>query len=95
MARIKGGMNAKKKHNRILKLAKGYFGRKSTVFKTATQAVIKSAMYAYRDRRNNKRNDRRNDRRNNSRGNDRGNNRGNKPQGQRPQRPQRTENKEN
>ena len=56
MARIKGGLNAKKKHKRVLKLAKGYFGRKSTVFKTANQAVIKSAMYAYRDRRANKRN---------------------------------------
>ena len=44
------------RRKRVLKLAKGYFGRKSTVFKTANQAVIKSAMYAYRDRRANKRN---------------------------------------
>ena len=56
MARIKGALATRKRRKKVLKLAKGYFGRKSTVFKTANQAVIKSAMYAYRDRRANKRN---------------------------------------
>ena len=56
MPRTKGGVVSRRRRNKILKLAKGYFGRKSTVFKTANQAVIKSAMYAYRDRRANKRN---------------------------------------
>ena len=56
MARVKRATHARKNHKKVLKLAKGYFGRKSTVYKTANQAVIKSAMYAYRDRRNKKRN---------------------------------------
>ena len=55
MARIKGGMNAKKKHNRVLKLAKGYRGAKSKLYKTANQAVMKSLSYAYRDRKAKKR----------------------------------------
>ncbi len=56
MSRVKNSVATRARRKRVLKLAKGYFGRKSTVFKTANQAVIKSAMYAYRDRRNNKRN---------------------------------------
>ncbi|MFB0971921.1 MAG: 50S ribosomal protein L20, partial [Neofamilia sp.] len=42
MARIKRGVNTKKRHKKILKLAKGYFGAKSKLFKTANQAVMKS-----------------------------------------------------
>ena len=56
MSRVKNSVATRARRKRDLKLAKGYFGRKSTVFKTANQAVIKSAMYAYRDRRANKRN---------------------------------------
>ena len=56
MSRVKNSVATRARRKRVLKLAKGYFGRKSTVFKTANQAVIKSAMYAYRDRRANKRN---------------------------------------
>ena len=56
MARVKGGMNAKKKHKRVLKLAKGYFGSKSKHFKMAKQAVMKSGNYAYIGRKQKKRN---------------------------------------
>ena len=56
MSRVKNSVATRARRKRTLKLGKGYFGRKSTVFKTANQAVIKSAMYAYRDRRQNKRN---------------------------------------
>ncbi len=56
MSRVKNSVATRARRKRVLKLAKGYFGRKSTVFKTANQAVIKSAMFAYRDRRANKRN---------------------------------------
>ena len=59
MARIKGGLNAKKKHNRILKMAKGYYGSKSSLFKTAKQAVMKSGQYAYVGRKQKKRDFRR------------------------------------
>lgn len=55
MARVKGGMNAKQKHNKVLKLAKGYRGAKSKLYKTANQAVMKSLVYAYRDRKAKKR----------------------------------------
>lgn len=55
MARIKRGTLTKKRHNKILKSAKGYFGRKSKLFKVANQAVMKSGVYAYRDRRRKKR----------------------------------------
>lgn len=55
MARVKSGMTTKIKHNKILKLAKGYFGSKSTCFRIANQAVMKSLSYAYRDRKQNKR----------------------------------------
>ena len=56
MARIKGGLNAKKKHNRVLKLAKGYRGAKSKQFRTAKEAVMKSLSYAYVGRKQKKRN---------------------------------------
>lgn len=56
MSRVKNSVATRARRKRVIKLAKGYFGRKSTVFRTANQAVIKSAMYAYRDRRANKRN---------------------------------------
>ena len=55
MARIKGGLNAKKKHNRVLKLAKGYYGYRSKQFKKATVLVMKALSYARRDRRAKKR----------------------------------------
>lgn len=55
MARVKGGYVTKRRRNRILKLAKGYFGSKHTLYKTANQQVMKSLSYAYRDRKNRKR----------------------------------------
>lgn len=55
MSRVKRGVNTKKRHNRILKQAKGYFGHKSKLFKVANQQVMKSGVYAYRDRRAKKR----------------------------------------
>lgn len=55
MARVKNSVQTRARRKRVLKLAKGYFGRKSKVFRTANQAVIKSANYAYRDRRRKKR----------------------------------------
>ena len=47
MARIKGALNTKKRRNKTLKLAKGYWGAKSKHFKMAKQAVMKSGNYAY------------------------------------------------
>ena len=55
MPRVKGGTVTRRRRNRVLKLAKGYYGAKSKLFKTAKQAVMKSYMYAYRDRRQRKR----------------------------------------
>ena len=55
MARVKGGTNSRKRHNRVLKLAKGYRGAKSKQFKTAKQAVMKSYDYAYVGRKLRKR----------------------------------------
>ena len=55
MPRVKGGTVTRSRRNRVLKLAKGYYGAKSKLFKTAKQAVMKSYMYAYRDRRQKKR----------------------------------------
>lgn len=55
MARIKRGVNAVKKRRKILKLAKGYFGRKSTNYRIARQAVMKSQAYAYVGRKLRKR----------------------------------------
>lgn len=56
MPRVKGGYVTRRRRNRILKLAKGYFGSKHTLYKTANQQVMKSLTYAYRDRKNRKRN---------------------------------------
>ncbi len=55
MARVKRGVTARKRHKKVLKQAKGYFGHKSKLFKVANQQVMKSGNYAYRDRRNKKR----------------------------------------
>ena len=55
MPRVKGGTVTRRRRNLVLKLAKGYYGAKSKLFKTAKQAVMKSYMYAYRDRRQKKR----------------------------------------
>ncbi len=55
MARVKRGVVAKSKHKKVLKKAKGYYGARSKLFKTAKQAVIKAGQYAYRDRRQRKR----------------------------------------
>lgn len=55
MARVKGAVHARKNHKKTLKLAKGYFGAKSKQFKAAKQAVMKSGVYAYRDRKAKKR----------------------------------------
>ncbi|MBQ7108786.1 MAG: 50S ribosomal protein L20 [Clostridia bacterium] len=55
MARVKGAMKTRARHKKILKLAKGYRGAKSKLFKTANQAVMKSLTYAYRDRKAKKR----------------------------------------
>ena len=55
MPRVKGGTVTRRRRNRVLKLAKGYYGAKSKLFKTAKQAVMKSYMDAYRDRRQKKR----------------------------------------
>ena len=55
MARIKGGMNAKKKHNRVLKLAKGYRGACSKQYKIAKQSVMRALTSAYAGRKQKKR----------------------------------------
>lgn len=55
MARIKGAMMTRKRRNKTLKLAKGYFGAKSKHFKMAKQAVMKSGNYAYVGRKQKKR----------------------------------------
>ncbi len=54
MARIKGGNVARKRRKKVLKLAKGYFGSKHTLYKTAHEQVMNSLMYAYRDRKKRK-----------------------------------------
>ena len=56
MARVKNGATTKARRKKILKQAKGYFGSKHRLFKTAKEQVMHSYMYAYRDRRQNKRN---------------------------------------
>ena len=55
MARVKGAMMTRKRRNKTLKLAKGYFGAKSKHFKMAKQAVMKSGQYAYIGRKQKKR----------------------------------------
>jgi len=55
MARIKGATMTRKRRNKVLKLAKGYYGSKHSLFKTAKQAVMKSGQYAYIGRKQKKR----------------------------------------
>lgn len=55
MARVKRGVTAKARHKKVLGKAKGYYGARSKLYKTAKQAVIKAGQYAYRDRRQRKR----------------------------------------
>ncbi len=59
MPRVTRGFKARRRRNRVLKLAKGYYGGKSRLYRTATEAVDKALAYAYRDRRNKKRDFRR------------------------------------
>ena len=59
MARVKKAVNAKKKHKKVLKLAKGFYGQKSKVFRAANPAVIRSLRSAYIGRKNKKRDFRR------------------------------------
>jgi large subunit ribosomal protein L20 len=56
MARVKRGVTAHAKHKKVLKAAKGYYGARSRLIKTAKQAVEKAQQYAYRDRKRRKRN---------------------------------------
>ncbi len=55
MARVKGGMNARKKHNRVLKLAKGYRGARSKQYRIAKQSVMRALTSAYAGRKERKR----------------------------------------
>lgn|SRR4051812_41809137 len=55
MPRVKGGTVTRRRRKKVLKLAKGYFGSKHRLFKTAKAQVMKSLLYAYRDRRQRKR----------------------------------------
>ncbi len=55
MARIKGGMNARRKHNRVLKLAKGYRGARSKQYRIAKQAVMRALTSSYAGRKQRKR----------------------------------------
>ena len=55
MARIKGATMTRKRRNKVLKMAKGYYGSKSKLFRTAKQAVMKSGQYAYIGRKQKKR----------------------------------------
>lgn len=55
MARVKRGVEARRRHKKVLARAKGYYGARSRVYRVAKQAVIKAGQYAYRDRRQRKR----------------------------------------
>ena len=55
MARVKRGVTARRRHKKVMKLAKGYYGARSRVYRVAEQAVIKAGQYAYRDRKTKKR----------------------------------------
>lgn len=55
MARVKGGFVTRRRRKKVLKLARGYFGSKHRLFRTANQQLMKSRLYAYRDRRTRKR----------------------------------------
>jgi large subunit ribosomal protein L20 len=59
MTRVKRSLRTRARHKKVIKQAKGYFGKKSIVFRIANQAVMKSLNYAYRDRRAKKRDFRR------------------------------------
>ncbi len=59
MAKVKGGPRAHARHRKVIKQAKGYYGRRKNCFRTAVQAVEKAGQYAYRDRRAKKRDFRR------------------------------------
>ena len=56
MPRVKSGVTTKKRHKKVLKAAKGYFGSKHRLYKTAKEQLMHSGAYAYRDRKQNKRN---------------------------------------
>jgi large subunit ribosomal protein L20 len=56
MSRVKRGVTAHRRHRKIIKQAKGYYGRRKNTFRVANQAVEKAGQYAYRDRRVRKRN---------------------------------------
>lgn len=56
MPRVKGGYVTRRRRKRVLKLAKGYFGSKHTLYRTANEQVMRSMKYAYRDRKQKKRN---------------------------------------
>ncbi|MCF6766888.1 50S ribosomal protein L20 [Thiotrichales bacterium 19S11-10] len=55
MSRVKRGVQARRRHKKVLKQAKGYYGARSRVYRVAKQAVIKAGQYAYRDRKQKKR----------------------------------------
>jgi len=55
MPRVKRGVTARARHKKVLKLARGYYGARSRIYRVAKQAVIKAGQYAYRDRRQRKR----------------------------------------
>lgn len=55
MPRVKRGVTAHARHKKVLKQAKGYYGRRKNVYRVATQAVTRAGEYAYRDRRQRKR----------------------------------------
>ncbi len=55
MARVKGGFTTRRRHKRVLKMAKGYFGARGRLFKTASETVDRALVYAYRDRKARKR----------------------------------------
>lgn len=55
MARVKRGVQARRRHKKVLKQAKGYYGARSRIYRVAAQAVTKAGQYAYRDRRQRKR----------------------------------------
>ena len=59
MPRVKRGVAAHQRHRKVIKLAKGYWGRRHSLYKTANEAVLHAGQYAYRDRRQRKRDFRR------------------------------------
>jgi large subunit ribosomal protein L20 len=59
MARVKGGLNAKKKHKKVLKMAKGYYGARSKQYRTAKQAVMRAMAHSFAGRKQTKRDFRR------------------------------------